>query len=222
MSQTDIDAFVVSAGNGKLTPEGVMTAVVTKGIPVNGRRSAWGWTALHWAVYFERRKLVVALLAAGGDANAKDNDAMTPMWSAAAGFSNADILRLLIDGGGSVNEADIVGRTPLISLVRNNRGNAAARLQLLLRCPELDLDTKYNGMTAEEWAVSKGRSQPAVAIAEERRRRVRWSAVRCAWIAGTMLTNATASIASCNIHLYTSIEKGVSNIHFKDAANART
>ncbi len=197
MSQTDIDAFVESAGRrNMLTPEGAMIAVVTGGISVNGKNTLTGRTALHYAAHFQRRKLVVALLAVGADANAKDNDAMTPMWCA-AGHSKADILQLLIDGGCSVNKAGTYGRTPLIKLVCWTSRDAAARLQVLLACPELDLNREYDGRTDEEWAVNFGRPWLASAIAEERRRRVRWSAVRCAWIAGTMLATATLSIASC-------------------------
>jgi ankyrin repeat protein len=183
MSQADIDAFVWSAANGMLTPEGVTTAVA-KGIPVNGRQSATGRTALPFAVSWSRRELVVALLAAGADANVKDNSGWTSVaWGALA--STADIPQLLIDGGGNVNEPDNVGRTPLIVLARSNNGDAATRLQVLLRCPELDLDAKYDGMTAEEWAVRRGHSELAAAIAEERARRERWSALRAAWIAAT-------------------------------------
>jgi ankyrin repeat protein len=65
MSQADIDAFVESAKNGKLTPEGVTTAVVTRGIPVNGQHSGNDVTALYWAVYRQHHELIEALLAAG-------------------------------------------------------------------------------------------------------------------------------------------------------------
>ncbi len=41
------------------------------------------------------------------------------------------------------------GETPLIALVRFKSGDAAARLQVLLACPELDLDAKYAGKTAD-------------------------------------------------------------------------
>ncbi len=191
MSQAEIDAFVESARNYRLTPEGVTTAVVTRGISVCGRHSSDGWTALHFAVYFKRRQLVVALLAAGADANVKDDAGRTSVWWGAYN-STADILQLLIDGGGSVNEADNVGRTPLIVLVLSNLlsnllsnygAAVAARLQVLLACSHLDLDTEYAGKTAEEWAVTEGNTQLTVAIAEERERRERWSALRAAWIA---------------------------------------
>jgi hypothetical protein len=193
MSQADIDAFVESAHDDTLTPEGVMTAVA-RGILVNGRHGTYGWTALHWAVRFKHRELVVALLAAGADANAKDNDAATSVWVGAA-FSTADILQMLIDGGGSVNEPDIYGHTPLIAFARYEKGkNTAARLQVLLACPELDLDAKCRGKTADEWAMEWGLSKLVVAFADERARRERWSALRLTWIAATISPTITSSI----------------------------
>jgi ankyrin repeat protein len=181
MRQADIGAFVDSAFYGSLTPQGATTAVA-RGIPVNGR-NRWGETALHNAVIYRRRELVVALLAAGADANVKDG--ATCVWKGACS-STADILQLLINGGGNVNEADAdEGQTPLIALVLWNKGDAPVRLQVLLTCPQLDLDAKYDGKTGEEWAVSNGHPELAAAIAEERRRRERWSTVRCAWIAAT-------------------------------------
>ncbi len=182
MSQADIDAFVHSAGDVTLTPTGVIIAVVTKGIPVNARSGACGWTALRWAaLFFRRRELAAALLAVGADPDVKDTDGRTSVWWAAYD-GTADILQLLIEGGGNVNEPDDEGRTPLIALLRynmNNDGDAAARLQVLLPCPELNLNTEYDGRTAEEWAVICGHSEFVAAIA----RRKRWSTVRHAWVA---------------------------------------
>jgi hypothetical protein len=94
-----------------------------------------------------------------------------------------DILQLLINGGGSVNKSP--SYTPLVALVRWNNGDAAARLQVLLADPDLDLDAKYGWKTAEDWAVSEGYPELAAAIAEERARRERWSVLRAAWIAAT-------------------------------------
>jgi ankyrin repeat protein len=190
MSQTDIDAFVKSARNNMLTPERVTTAVVDRGIPVNGQESGdWGLTALHFAVLYKRRVLVVALMAAGADTNVKNKSGQTSVWMGAA-FSTADILQLLMDGGGSVNEPNRFGLTPLIALVRWSSGDAAARLRVLLVCPELDLDAEYNRKTAEEWATDTGRSELAVMIVEERARRERWSALRASWVAATTAPSA--------------------------------
>jgi ankyrin repeat protein len=187
MSQADIDAFVFSAAWGTLTSEGVTTAVVTRGIPVNGLHSWAGCTALHKSVAHKRHRLVVALLAFGADANVKSNSVGTSVWWAAQD-STARILQLLIDGGGSVNEPDNFGRTPLIALVSWNNGDAAARLGVLLARPELNLDVTYKGKTAEQWAEEKGHPDLAQAIAAERERRKRWSALRAAWLAAATFT----------------------------------
>jgi ankyrin repeat protein len=160
----------------------VTRALVLIGIPVNGQNSTGGETALHYAVIYERRELVVALLAAGADPNVKDADGWTSVWLGAT-FSAADILQLLMDGGGSVKEPASNGETPLIGFVRWSNGDAAARLKVLLVCSDLDLDAEYEGKTAEEWAVDRGHLGFAVAIVEERRRRMRWSALRAFWIA---------------------------------------
>jgi ankyrin repeat protein len=176
MSQAEIDAIV--------TPEGVATAVA-RGISVNAR-GEWGATALLRIVLWKlRRELVVALLAVGANPNVTDDYGRTSVW-AGAYDSTADILQLLIDGGGSVNEpTNFLRRTPLIALARNNGGDAPARLQILLACPELNLEAICERKTAEEWAVRRGHPELAAAIAEERRRRERWSTVRCAWVAAT-------------------------------------
>ena len=153
-----------AADNGTLTLDGIAAAVAS-GVDVNGKRC--GDTALHCAVVRKRRELVAALLAAGADANVKsDYHDRTSVWRGAVN-STADILQLLIDGGGSVNEADSHVESPLIALVRNNNGDAAARLGVLLAQPELDLDAKYQGRTAEERAVEWRRPELAAAIAAE-------------------------------------------------------
>ncbi len=213
MSQASIDAFVASAWDDTLTPEYVTTAVVKMGIPVNGRHSFSGATALHGAVYNKRRELVEALLAAGADANVKNDLGKTSVYRG-ANYSTADILQMLIDGGGSVNEPNNDGETPLITLVRWSSGDAAARLDVLLARPELDLDAKWEGYTAEQWAEEKGHPELAAAIAEEvclagcfmsracivcvwlftisirivraqRLKRRRWSALRETWLSST-------------------------------------
>jgi ankyrin repeat protein len=182
--QAKIDAFVNSAGYGTLTPEGVTSAVVNRGIPVNGRGCLLRSTALYYTALNRRRELVVALLAVGADANAKNKFGQSSVWAGA--IRSADILQLLIDGGGSVNEVTDFGDTPLIALVKHKRGDNAARLKVLLACPDLDLDAEKHGKTAEQWAMETGRSELAVAIAEERAGRERWGGLRAAWIAATI------------------------------------
>jgi hypothetical protein len=185
MSQADIDSFIDSARDGTLTPHDVSTAVA-RGIPMNARHSDKnGVTALHYVVDRKRHDLVVALLAVGADANVKSGYGYTLMWMAAANI-NADILQLLTEGGGNVNETNIDGETPLIALVKYNYYDVAARLQVLLMCPELVLDAEYYGKTTERWAVSMGHFKLASAIAEERVARKRWGNLRSAWIGATV------------------------------------
>jgi hypothetical protein len=114
----------------------------------------------------KHRELVVALLVAGADANVKNTYGATSVFLGAYN-STADILQLLVDGGGSVNEPESKSETPLIRLVRSIVGDAAARLDVLLSRPELDLDATWETMTAEKWAVSRGRPELAAAIAAE-------------------------------------------------------
>ncbi len=168
MSRRAVDAFVDSAADDTLTPEGVRVAVVTKHVPVNGRRSSDGCTALLIAVTRRNRELVAALLAAGADANVKDRHGRTSVvWGAFS--STVDILQLLIDSGGSVNVADNDGVTPLISLTsfRHDCSYIPGELGVLLACSDLDLDGKCQGRTAEEWAMKEGRGALAAAIAAE-------------------------------------------------------
>jgi ankyrin repeat protein len=192
MSQADIDSFVESAGwGGRLSPEGVKAAV-TRGVPVNGRCKWNGITAMHQAASWRRHQLVVALLEAGADANARDNCGWTPVWSAWCAWSASSIcgtLQLLIDAGGSVNNpvsGGVSGPTLLISLMKGTYGDAAARLQMLLACSELDLDARFFGKTAEQWAVEGGDIGAAAAIGEEQERRKRWSVFRATWITATV------------------------------------
>ncbi len=166
-----VDSFVTAAYDGTLTPEGLVTAVVTNRIPVNGQHKDDGTTALHCAVLKKRYELVAALLAAGADPNRVATTYGTTVGWAAA-HSTADILQLLIEFGGRVNnEGDVlgalVGKTSLFAVVDSTEGDVAARLGVLLARPELDLDAMHLGMTAEEWAVAKGRADLATAIAAE-------------------------------------------------------
>jgi ankyrin repeat protein len=194
MSQADIDAFVASVRDGELPSEGVTAAVVTRGIPVNGGHSGiYDTTALHFSMFSKRSELVVALLAAGADPNVSNTNGVTSVWCAAMD-STADILQLVIDGGGNANKPCNNGQTPLIALVRYNKGDAAVRLKVLLACPDLDLDAQFLGKTAEEWAAYMSHVELASAIAEEQAKRERWSALRASWIVATIASTVALSI----------------------------
>ncbi|GJN27835.1 hypothetical protein PR202_gb15889 [Eleusine coracana subsp. coracana] len=68
--------------SGKLTL--CITSVLSAGVGINFRDSN-GWTALHWAAYFGREKMVATLLAAGASATAvTDPTAQDPVGKTAA------------------------------------------------------------------------------------------------------------------------------------------
>ena len=150
---------MAAADKGALTAEGI-AAAVARGVDVNGLRR--GEAALHRAVNGSHREAIAALLAAGADANVTDYAGATPTWRCAAS-GTADVLQLLIDGGGDVNAADGCGESPLIALVRRGRGDGAARLAMLLSCPGLHLDAMAEGRTAEGWAAEEHRLATAAA-----------------------------------------------------------
>ncbi len=104
MNQDDIDEFVVF---GTETPKAVMEAVAS-GIPVNGRYHYNNRSALDVATFNKRGDVIVALLAFGADANATNKvDGETSMYYC----DSADILQLLINGGGSVNDINNDGES---------------------------------------------------------------------------------------------------------------
>jgi hypothetical protein len=165
----DVDAFAEAAYRD-LTPQDVSKAL-KKGISVNGRHSRLGFCALHRAVLRKYCELVRKLLEVGADANIQDFQGRTVAWYAAV-WSTAEILQLVIhDKGVNINVADHERETPLIALVQESNGDAAARLKVLLAHPDLDLDATCGGKTAEQWAVHASHDSLAAMIAEERARR---------------------------------------------------
>jgi ankyrin repeat protein len=182
MSQEAIDAKILSVCMGTLNGDGVKDKTGSEQVTINAQHSGTGWTALHCAVFHKHRELAIALLAAGADANMKDIHGRTSVyWGAYS--STTDILQLLLDGGGSANEPSNIGETPLMMLARHNVGDAAARLDMLLARPELDLDATFAGKTADDWALQIGLRTAAIAIATERVIRDRWNVFRATWVA---------------------------------------
>jgi hypothetical protein len=121
----------------------------------------------------------------------------TSLWWGAC-KTTAGILQLLIDSGGSVNEPDSIGETPLIALVKWSDGDTADKMHLLLAQPELDLDVKFEGKIAEEWAEEKGHPELAAAIGQERAKRARWDGLRAAWVAAAASRAAAPRATFCD------------------------
>jgi uncharacterized protein len=94
------------------------------------RRSADGFTALHYACFFGGAAAVAALLEAGADPDADAvNPPVRPLHSAAA-VQDADAIRLLLEAGADPNAKEAAGFTPLHAAAQHDDEASAA---LLLR-----------------------------------------------------------------------------------------
>ena len=94
-----------------------------------GARDTDGSTPLHCAAWKGHLLVVAALLQAGADVNARnqnDHWGTSPLHAAAHANQTA-IAQLLIDHGGKVNARDLEGRTPLHHTTFHN-AKATARL----------------------------------------------------------------------------------------------
>jgi hypothetical protein len=181
MSQVDVNDFVQHVQHANFTQQEMLLFVMSKQIAVDSGCSKYGWSALHGAVaHGQCSFMIAALLAVGAGANVKAWDGCTPIWSAV--YASANMLEMLIEGGGSVNETDNIGEAPLIAVMKSMNSSARACLDLLLARPELDLTTNHSEMTAVTWAAQEGRQDFVAAIADEQKKRVRWTAIRAAWV----------------------------------------
>jgi ankyrin repeat protein len=164
LQSRDVDSFITSARNGRLTAETIQLAL-SSGIAVDavGGEVLNRAPALFWASRHGHTAVVTAVLEAGADSDVCDKYGQSSIFGCAFA-GKAEVMRLLIERGGDVNKANRDGCTPLISLVRNNAGDAADRLLVLLERPELDLDVKFEGRTAEQWAREKGHHHLADAV----------------------------------------------------------
>jgi ankyrin repeat protein len=175
-----IDTFVEHVYNQQLTLQNVQKAVMRNQSLISGRHSKTGGTALHGAVSRQNRDLVAALLAYGAKCMA-NRHGETPVYLTCF-RGTADMLRLLIDGGGCVNQVTCASESPLIALIREFEGDEE-QLSVLLAHPDIDLDAKHYAKTAWQWAMLKvWKHKLAAIISKERQKRLRWTNIRIAWI----------------------------------------
>ena len=116
-----------------------------------------GATALHWAVYADRRELVDLLLAAGANVNAANDLSITPLHLAAAN-GNAAIVSTLLAKGATANVFSEAGVTPLMEAAR--AGSVDTVRALIARGADVDAAERDRHQTALMWAVA--RRHPAV------------------------------------------------------------
>jgi ankyrin repeat protein len=84
-------------------------------------------TPLHAAAKYGRQDVVLILLAAGADVNAKCSGGGTPLHFAAT-FDYGSVVQLLVAKGARVNDADDMGVTPLHYAVSNRAADASCVL----------------------------------------------------------------------------------------------
>ncbi len=143
-SKARSNRFVAAAGDARLSVDLIRSACAA-GVHIDAAHTAWGDTALHWAVGVKDEEAVAALVAAGADVNATSFAGTTPVYECAC-FGTVDILRMLLAAGGDVNSVALDGMTPLIALLRHNNGDMLERLALFLAHPEIDLSICSEGM----------------------------------------------------------------------------
>lgn len=133
------------------------------GVDVNRRFTADRQTALHAAADSDR--LVVMLLAAGADAEARDRLGRTPLAVAAASGHVAK-LRALVAAGANKNARDSAGRTPLMTAAAGGPALWRPYRDLVSSGANMDLQDA-DGMTALMLASRAGFDDTAMLLITE-------------------------------------------------------
>ncbi|MCW3116987.1 MAG: Ankyrin [Chitinophagaceae bacterium] len=127
--------------------------LIGRGVEVNA--SAWGFTALMYAVRFANWPSVFSLLVHGADPDIADNINMLPvLW--AAELDNIDAVNALLKKTKDINRIDsLAGMTPLMWATYNEHDNPQIIQALLDKGALVNIRAK-NGSTALSWAMKKG------------------------------------------------------------------
>ena len=96
------------------------------------------YTPLLLAVMKGHKEITELLIANGADMNAKKEQRAMHTLLIATLLGHTEVVELLISNGADVNAKDRLGRTPLDTVIRNNRSEIA------------DLLRKHGGKTGEE------------------------------------------------------------------------
>ncbi|HXS26317.1 MAG TPA: ankyrin repeat domain-containing protein [Steroidobacteraceae bacterium] len=121
------------------------------------QHTADGTTALHWAVYRDDVPLIERLIAAGADANAKNDYGSTPL-SEAATVGDARVIRDLLKAGANVESANADGQSALMILARTS--NIAAARLLIEHGANVNARERWREQTPLMWAAAE--NQPAM------------------------------------------------------------
>jgi uncharacterized protein len=135
----------------------VRTLLSAHPAPDVNQRTADGTSALHWAVYHGDSELVTKLLAAGANANARNDYGSTPM-SEAAVRGDLKLLRALLAAGADVEAPNADGQTALMIVARTS--NVEAGELLLAHGANPNAHEQWRDQTALMWAAAE--RQPAM------------------------------------------------------------
>lgn len=133
------------------TNKSLIETLITMGADINWQDED-GWTALNYAISFDKEDICKILIDAGADPNSRDIDNKTPVHYAAKTWKpNNKILLLLLDAGGEVNVRDKDwGWTPLMYALHQNN---ISLFELLLKAGADPNIQSNNGNTSLHWAV---------------------------------------------------------------------
>jgi ankyrin repeat protein len=105
-----------------------VAALLHHGANPNRQNYPFKQTPLHYAAIYDNPTILLALIKAGANVNARDQYGETPLHYA-AGSASVDIIQALINNGADMDVCDKDGRTPVrIALGRDSRGPVAAAL----------------------------------------------------------------------------------------------
>ena len=108
---SQVDFFEIT-GRGSVED---VRAAIRAGANVNAHGGILGWTPLMVAAAFnENPKVVLVLLDAGAELEARNENDWTPLIVAAAMNASAEVVRALLDADANVEARDELGRTPLM------------------------------------------------------------------------------------------------------------
>ena len=101
----------------------IIKQLLANGARIDHRNDLYGFTALHYAARFGKKKSTEALIAQGADISARDKWEYQPIhW--AAYHDRPEIIELLISKGADINAKTSLGETPL-ELAISRRNTAA-------------------------------------------------------------------------------------------------
>jgi hypothetical protein len=139
-----------------------MNALINSDGNINERDPKTGWTALHYAIQYNRIDAVTLLIEKGANVNIADEWGYTPLILALQ-YCRADLAKTLIERGANINTADGQGWTPLaLAVYCDNKGIVNS---LLEKGADIEIADRY-GSTPLMHAALYGHTELAKLLIE--------------------------------------------------------